>query len=46
MLYKKMNAVIQEVENCLAEREELIHTIALALLTKKKSFCGWQPGTV
>ena len=30
MLRTKMNAVISEVSDSLAEREELIHTIALA----------------
>lgn len=44
MLYEKMNEVIQEVENSLAEREELIHTIALALLTKKNLFVVGSPG--
>lgn len=35
MLNQKMNAVISEVCEGLAERNELVHTIALALLTGK-----------
>ena len=34
MLKTKMNAVISEVCDSLAERDELIHVIALALLTR------------
>ena len=40
----KMNAVISEVCNSLAERDELIHTIALALLTRKNLFVLGDPG--
>ena len=38
MLNDKMNALIDEVCGELAEREELVHTIALALLTGKNLF--------
>lgn len=38
MLNDKMNALIDEVCSELAEREELVHTIALALLTGKNLF--------
>lgn len=41
---QKMNAVITQVNSCLAEREELIHTIALALLTRKNLFVLGEPG--
>ena len=44
MLNEKMNAVISEVCDSLAEREELIHTIALALLTRKNLFVLGDPG--
>lgn len=44
MLNQKMNAVIEEVCKTLAEREELVHTIALALLTGKNLFVLGQPG--
>lgn len=44
MLSAKMNAVIAEVCNTLAEREELVHTIALALLTRKNLFVLGDPG--
>ena len=44
MLKKKMNAVIAEVSGTLAEREELVHTIALALLTRKNLFVLGEPG--
>lgn len=44
MLHNKMNAVIGEVCEGLAEREELVHTIALALLTGKNLFVLGQPG--
>ena len=44
MLYGKMNAVIAEVSGTLAEREELVHTIALALLTRKNLFVLGEPG--
>lgn len=38
MLNDKMNALIEEVCGELAEREELVHTIALALLTGKNLY--------
>lgn len=44
MLDKKMNAVISEVSSGLAERDELIHTIALCLLTRKNLFVLGEPG--
>ena len=44
MLYGKMNAVIAEVSGTLAERGELVHTIALALLTRKNRFVLGEPG--
>ena len=44
MLNDKMNAVIADVCANLAEREELVHTIALALLTGKNLFVLGKPG--
>ena len=44
MLNDKMNALIEEVCGELAEREELVHTIALALLTGKNLFVLGEPG--
>ena len=44
MLNTKMNALIAEVSGTLAEREELVHTIALALLTRKNLFVLGEPG--
>ncbi len=44
MLNDKMNALIDEVCGELAEREELVHTIALALLTGKNLFVIGEPG--
>lgn len=44
MLNAKMNAVIVEVSGTLAERGELVHTIALALLTRKNLFVLGEPG--
>lgn len=44
MLNEKMKAVIAEVNSTLAEREELVHTIALALLTRKNLFVLGDPG--
>jgi hypothetical protein len=44
MLHDKMNAVIYEVCEGLAEREELVHTIALSLLTGKNLFVLGKPG--
>lgn len=44
MLYGKMNAVIAQVSSTLAERGELVHTIALALLTRKNLFVLGEPG--
>ena len=44
MLKTKMNAVISEVCDSLAERDELIHTVALALLTRKNLFVLGDPG--
>ena len=44
MLNDKMNALIEEVSGCLAEREELVHTLALALLTRKNLFVLGKPG--
>ena len=44
MLNDKMNALIDEVCGELAEREELVHTIALALLTGKNLFVLGEPG--
>lgn len=38
MLNQKMKAVIDEINGEVTEREELIHTIALALLTRKNLF--------
>ena len=44
MLNDKMNALIDEVCEELSEREELVHTIALALLTGKNLFVIGEPG--
>ena len=44
MPHTKMNAVIREVCETLAEREELVETIALALLTHKNVFVLGEPG--
>ncbi len=44
MLNDKMNALIDEVCSELAEREELVHTIALALLTGENLFVLGEPG--
>lgn len=44
MLQTKMKAVINEVCDSLAERDELIHAIALALLTRKNLFVLGDPG--
>lgn len=44
MLNDKMNALIDEVCSELAEREELVHTIALALLAGKNLFVLGEPG--
>ncbi len=44
MLKQKMNAVIGEVSGGLAERDELIHIIALCLLTRKNLFVLGEPG--
>lgn len=44
MLYEKMNQIIHEVCDNLAERDELVHTIALALLTRKNLFVLGKPG--
>ena len=44
MLNDKMNALIDEVCSELAEREELVHTIALVLLTGKNLFVLGEPG--
>ena len=44
MLNDKMNLIIDEVNHDLAEREELVHTIALALLTRKNLFVLGEPG--
>lgn len=44
MLNDKMNALIEEVCGELAERDELVHTIALALLTRKNLFVLGEPG--
>ena len=44
MLNQKINAVISEVSSGLAERDELIHTIALCLLTRKNLFVLGEPG--
>ena len=44
MLNDKMNALIEEVSGSLAEREELVHTLALALLTRKNLFVLGKPG--
>ena len=44
MLQDKMNALIADVCENLAEREELVHTIALALLTGKNLFVLGKPG--
>ena len=43
MLNDKMNALIEEVCGELAERDELVHTIALALLTGKNLFVLGEP---
>ena len=44
MLREKINSIIHEVNEELAEREELVHTIALALLTRKNLFVLGEPG--
>ncbi len=44
MSHTKMNAIIREVCELLAEREELVETIALALLTRKNVFVLGEPG--
>ena len=44
MLRDKINAIISEVNLELAEREELVYTIALALLTRKNLFVLGEPG--
>ena len=44
MLHTKMNEVIRNVCENLAEREELVHTMALALLTGKNMFVLGKPG--
>lgn len=44
MQQTKINAIIREVNACLAEREELVETIALALLTRKNLFVLGEPG--
>ena len=44
MLHTKMNDVIRDVCENLAEREELVHTMALALLTGKNMFVLGKPG--
>ncbi len=44
MLHKKMTQIIEEVNAGLAERNELVHTIALALLTGKNLFVLGKPG--
>ena len=44
MLRDKINAIISEVNSQLAEREELVYTIALALLTRKNLFVLGDPG--
>ena len=44
MLRDKMNDTISQVNAALAEREELVRAIALALLTKKNLFVLGQPG--
>lgn len=44
MMNEKMNSLIDEVCEGLAEREELVHTIALALLTGKNLFVLGKPG--
>lgn len=44
MLNDKMNAVMADVCGSLAERDELVHTIALALLTGKNLFVLGKPG--
>lgn len=38
MLYTKMNAIIDELSQIIAERDELIECIAIALLSKKNLF--------
>ena len=38
MLNEKMQAVMEHVKNNVAERDELVHYIALSLLTKKNLF--------
>lgn len=43
-LYEKMKQVMAEVNSQIAEREELVHTIALALLTRKNVFVLGDPG--
>lgn len=44
MLHTKMNEIIYDVCENLAEREELVHTMALALLTGKNMFVLGKPG--
>ena len=44
MLSDKIIKIIDEVNEELAEREELVHTIALALLTRKNLFVLGEPG--
>ncbi len=44
MLHTKMNEVIRDVCENLAEREELVHAIAMALLTGKNLFVLGKPG--
>ena len=38
MLYAKMNQIIDEVKSDVAERDELVECIAIALLSKKNLF--------
>ena len=44
MLSQKMLAVMADVNTEIAEREELIETIAIALLTRKNLFILGAPG--
>ena len=44
MLNEKMNQVVRNVNASLSEREELVETIALALLTRKNMFVLGKPG--
>lgn len=44
MLHNKMNELIRDVCENLAEREELVYTMALALLTGKNMFVLGKPG--